>query len=286
MTILDQRSDAERALGEATRRFGPDILRSPVQTRAIVADLVGADGGDHRQQLRALHAAVEVLRDAPVNRADAVDQARALTDSPDVPWAVDLVAGRRGIVLERERVGGGGRRAVLVGGFVVLAIAVIAGAFVFFGPGGPSATTGTTTSVPTTSTTVPIPEFEAAFTPVREADFTVTRRWTAQGDSLRVTVRLDPVAGSGGGVHREALVGTGPIDAIVPTPQVPETDRVVVYEPSGTEPFEFSYRVSLPAPASAAELESLFNEWVPRRDAEISTVDAFEPVPPPAITAG
>ena len=72
MTILDQRSDAERALGEATRRFGPDILRSPVQTRAIVADLVGADGGDHRQQLRALHAAVEVLRDAPVNRADAV----------------------------------------------------------------------------------------------------------------------------------------------------------------------------------------------------------------------
>lgn len=283
----DPRSDAERALAEATRRYGAEILQSPVQTRAIVADLVGDEDGDHRQQLGALYAAVKVLRDPPTERAEAVDKARELASSPDVGWAVDLVAEAREIVLTRERTANGGRRAAFVGGFVILAVAVVVLVVAFFGSAGPSRTVDTKPSTtPTTPTTLPKPEFLADFSPVREADYLVTRRWAAQGDSLRVTVQLDPVVGAAGRPHREALVGTGPIDAIVPAPQIPESGRVVAYESAGTDPFEFSYRLTLPVAASAAELDSLFTEWVPRRDAQISTVDAFEPVPAPTIGTG
>ncbi len=218
------RDDVAEALGRAASIAGPEVLRQPRRLRAVLADLVGRPGGDHRAEIAAVVAAAGELAGEGRRHEDEVVAAlgRRGIHEATARWAVAALRAHEPESPGRRARPRGRRRWWLPIPAVGAAAAVVL-VLSSWPDGADDADTpvpGSTTTSATTSAPASGPGFRVRFEDANEGAFRVSRAWEIGEGRVTGTVVLTATAGGGAAQHRELV----PAEAFVDVVFTPEPD--------------------------------------------------------------
>ncbi|MGH9184241.1 MAG: hypothetical protein ACRD0U_00235 [Acidimicrobiales bacterium] len=271
------RDEVSEALGRAASVAGVEVLRQPRRLRAVLSDLVGRPGSDHRTEIDAIVAAAEVLAggDQPDEQRVVAALLRRDIDADAARWAVSALQAV-GVEIGAGEVEGPGaapprwRRGLPLAAAAVAVIAVLG--FIASRDGDDdNGSPVTTTTEPVTTTTAPPdptapPEpagFLVDFEDAVEGAFQVSRTWEIREGRLTGTVLLTAIAGGDTTQHRELV----PAEAFVEPSFSPEASTrigdVAVFNVG--EQSAGTFTIAFEADLTVAEPdEATVREWVDR----------------------
>lgn len=287
------RDEVERALDVALETVGPGVLTEPRRLRAILADLVGAPGSDHRDEIDAVVAAAHITTAEEHTDQDSLvtELVRHETEPPLAQWATTTLAQRDERINATSRTTRATplwRRRWAVAAAVAVPLVALALSYYPPPPDPPepgaasdedpasdqdttsSSSTSTRPDAPPpsqdTSTPTGPPEstgWTAEFTEAPEGVLLAARTWNIEDGRLSGSVTLTPTSESGVATHRELLPSEGFVNPTFdPEPSTTSGDvaTFAIDQAAGPQTISFEAELTDPDPDEAT-VRSWYDVW-------------------------